>query len=247
MSSNDDTPRLEVTIAAPIDQVWRALRDPEMIHRWHGWHDPSLDAEIRMIFLDGVKEDPEAYTLVAGGGDIFSLHPVPGGILVRLTRAPLGTNPEWDAYYDDITQGWTTFLQQLRFGLERHGLAPRQTLVLDGALADPDATLIGALGLAAVADVTIGTRYSAALATGDDVEGEVYARSTHQHMLTVDGLGDGLLVVAQQLRAPHRPRGGVLTVLTGYVGAAEFAEVERRWLKWWESVRAAADESPAPS
>jgi hypothetical protein len=246
MSDSNDTPRLEVTIAAPIDQVWRALRDPELIHRWHGWHCDELAEEVRMIYLDNVKEDPEAYTLVAGGGDVFSLHPAPGGSIVRMVRAPLGTNPEWDAYYDDITEGWTTFLQQLRFGLERHGLAERQTLVLDGALAEPNATLIGSLGLAAVAEVPVGERYRATLASGDRVEGEVYARSTHQHMLSVDGLGDGLLVLAQQLPAPHRPGGGVLVVLTAYVGAAEFAEVERRWLRWWESVRVAAAQSPAP-
>lgn len=28
---------VEVTVAAPPDAVWRALRDPAEIRRWHGW------------------------------------------------------------------------------------------------------------------------------------------------------------------------------------------------------------------
>jgi len=245
VTSTGDTPRIEVTIAAPIEDVWQALRDPELIRRWHGWHVDGLDEEIRMIFVDGVVEEHGAYTLVSGGGDLFSLHPAPGGVLVRITRAPLGTNP-WDAYYDDITEGWTTFLHQLRFGLERHGLAPRQTLILDGALAVPETTLIEALGLTEVAELPVGARYRADLAPGDLVEGAVYARAPHQLLLTVDGLGDGLLVVAQQLPAAHRPNGGVMGLLTAYIGAADFAEVEQRWGKWWESVRLPSQERTWP-
>ena len=241
-----DTPRIEVTIAAPIEDVWQALRDPELIRRWHGWHADELDEEIRMIFVDGVVEDAGAHTLIAGGGDRWSLLPTPGGVLVRIIRAPLGANPDWDAYYDDITEGWTTFLSQLRFGLERHGLAPRQTLMFDGPIADPGSSLLDALGLASVAELPVGTRYRTALTPGDLFTGEVFARAPHQLMLTVDGLGDGLVVLAQQLAAAHRPAGGVLIVLTAYVDAADFAEVEQRWTKWWESARLPGEERSWP-
>ena len=37
---------VEVTIAAPIETVWRALRDRDDLRRWHGWEDPTLDEEI---------------------------------------------------------------------------------------------------------------------------------------------------------------------------------------------------------
>jgi len=242
--SSSDTPRIEVTIAAPIEDVWRALRDPELIRRWHGWHVDGLDDEIRLIFLNDVTEDADAHVLIAGGGDRFSLHPAPGGTLVRITRGPLGADPEWASYYDDITEGWTTFLHQLRFGLERHGLAPRQTLILDGALADAETTLVDALGLAEVAALPVGARYRASITPGDLIEGEVYARTTHQLLLTVDGFGVGLLVVAQQLPAPHRPNGGVMGLLTAYIGAGEFADIEQRWGKWFESVRLPAPTPP---
>ncbi|WP_240963057.1 hypothetical protein [Antrihabitans stalactiti] len=34
------------------------------------------------------------------------------GTVVRITRAPKGTKPEWDDFYDDITEGWIKFLQR---------------------------------------------------------------------------------------------------------------------------------------
>ena len=74
----------------------------------------------------------------------------------------------------------------------------------------------------------------------------MYARTANQHLLTVDGPGDGLLVLARQLPTRHRPKGGVLALLTAYLDAAAFADVERRWGIWWESVRLVADESPGP-
>ena len=41
--------------------------------------------------------------------------------------------PSWDAFYDDIREGWTTFVHQLHFALEQHPGAERRTLQLDGA------------------------------------------------------------------------------------------------------------------
>jgi hypothetical protein len=235
---SEETPIIEVTVAAPAADVWQALRDPELISRWHGWHYDGLAEEIRIIFVDGVTEDAERHVLTAHGGDRFSLHPArDGGTLVRLTRAPRGANPEWDAYYDDITQGWITFLQQLRFGLERYGLAERRTLVLHGGLRAPGTPALTALGLAPVAGLPVGARYEATAAPGDTLSGEVYARTEYQHALTVDGLG--LLMVAEQEPSEVRPNGGVMVLLTAYgAGEAGFASIERRWTAWWESVRA---------
>ncbi|RZQ63017.1 SRPBCC family protein [Amycolatopsis suaedae] len=217
-----DTPRIEVTIAAPPDQVWQALRDPDLIRRWHGWHFDGLDAEIRTIFVDDVTADADAHVLTAGGGDRFSLHPTERGTTVRVTRAPRGTDPEWAAYYDDITEGWITFLHQLRFGLERHGLAERTTVFLADLPARPLYALVPDLP-------ATGERYSAELPTGDRVRGTVYARTDHQTFLTVDEFGDGLLAVAE--------KPGML-VLTAYgLDATAAADLERRWTAWAESVR----------
>ncbi len=239
MTDTDDVPIIEVTIAAPADEVWRALRDPALIRRWHGWHFDGLDEEIRVIYVDHVTADDDGHVLIVDGGDRFTLHPVDGGTRVRITRAPFGGNPEWDAYYEDINEGWAIFLQQLRFGLERHGLAERRTLLLSGALRSPDVPPVAALGLAQAAELPVGARYRAAAATGDMLEGQVFARTDRQRLFTVDGLGDGLLVVAEQPLTTFRPDGGGMVLLTAYgLDEEEFAALRRRWTAWWESVRA---------
>ena len=128
---NDDPPRIEVTIAAPVDAVWAALRDKNTIRHWHGWEFDGLDNEIDLIYFSHPTEDAEARTLSLQEGDVIRLEPDGDGTRVTLTRAPRGVNPEWDAYYDDITEGWTTFLNQLRFAVERKPGVPRRTVFLN--------------------------------------------------------------------------------------------------------------------
>jgi len=132
-----DLPRIEVTVAAPVDAVWKALRDHDTIRHWHGWDYEGLDNEITTIYFTGVTEDADAHTLRVQGGDLFSVEEVEGGSRVRVTRAPHGSNPEWDAYYDDITEGWITFVQQLKFALERQAGTWRK-LPSPGGAAAPD-------------------------------------------------------------------------------------------------------------
>ncbi|GAB2696368.1 SRPBCC family protein [Thalassiella azotivora] len=233
---NDDLPVIEVRVEAPPDAVWRALRDPDLLRRWHGWHFDGLDEEIRVIYAQPDEVDDEQHVLVVQGGDRFLLTPDSGGTVVTVTRAPHGTDPEWDAYYDDVTEGWTTFLQQLRFGLERHGLADRRTLFLSGDL--EGAGPLAALGLDDVADLPVGARWAADVAPGDALTGTVWHRSDHQLFLTVDQVGDGLLVLAGTPVTSYRPRPGGMVLLTGYgLDDADAADLERRWTAWWDAVR----------
>jgi hypothetical protein len=233
MTDPDTPPEIEVTINAPPELVWRALRDPELLRRWHGWHDGGLDEEIRVIYINEAIEDPAGFVLQLGDQDRFSLHPTAGGTIVRVTRPPRGGESEWAAYYDDITEGWQTFLEQLRFAVERHQLAERRTLHLDGTLPAKD-SVIDALGLSDVATLPPGSPYRAALPTGEELGGQVWARRPKQLAITVDSYGDGLLVLAEQPRAAHRPDGGALVVLTAYgLDDAAFEAVRARWLRWW--------------
>jgi hypothetical protein len=63
----------------------------------------------------------------------------------------------------------------------------------------------------------------------------VWARGERQLVLTVDGWGDGLLVLAEQPVTPHRPNGGAMVLLTTYgQGADEFEALTARWTAWWE-------------
>jgi uncharacterized protein YndB with AHSA1/START domain len=237
MTDPDSPPQIEVTINAPPELVWRALRDPELLRRWHGWHmdGSGLEDEIRVIYHTGAIEDPVGLVLQLGDQDRFSLHPTAGGTIVRITRPPRTDESEWAAYYDDITEGWQTFLEQLRFAVERHQLAERRTLVLDGSLRSKG-TVIDALGLSDVATLPPGSPYRVSIQTGEEISGQVWARRQNQLAITVDGYGDGLLILAEQPRSAHRPDGGALVVLTAYgLEDAAFEKVQAGWSRWWAS------------
>ncbi|SFQ96620.1 hypothetical protein SAMN04488564_101299 [Lentzea waywayandensis] len=123
---SDEGVRIEITVAAPVDEVWQSFRDKEKLRHWHGWDLPELDAEIDHIYFQNAEED--GTTLIVHNHDTFVLTPVPEGTRVVLTRAPKGTSPEWDDYYEDITEGWITFLHQLKFAHEFHPGEKRRTL-----------------------------------------------------------------------------------------------------------------------
>jgi hypothetical protein len=211
-------PQIEVTVAAPVDTVWEALRDKEKVRQWHGWDYHGLDDEIDQVFFGDVVEDGR--TLALGGGDRFALSPSGTGTAITLIRPPLGAHPEADAYYDEVTEGWTTFLQQLRFALDRQPGAVRRTLYFAGENHDVAAEL-------GIADVA--RRYTADFA-GEPVSGELWFRSAEQVGVTVDGWGEGLLVVA----GAGKP--SVMAVLSTYgLDEAAFADLDTRWTTWWSS------------
>jgi hypothetical protein len=221
MSDAEEPFRIELTIAAPIDEVWRSMRDPDLIRRWHGWEtdDGALEAEIDHIYRNSFTEDADTHTL-SGQGHTFSLHDAGAGrTLVRLVRGPRGDNPDWDAYYDEVNEGWTTFLHQLRFAVERHPGAERRTVFVSGRKTDP----LAALGLTDVATRPPGSRYTAELA-GEPATGEVWFRSANQLAVTVAEWGDGLLVA-----------GPGMAVLTTYgLDDTAVKELRSRWEQWWQ-------------
>lgn len=220
---------VEVTISAPVADVWRALRDPEQIRRWHGWQADGLDQEIDLIYAQHVTESPEERWLEVQGGDRFELTDAgEGRTRLRMTRAPLSGDPEWDAYYEDVNEGWLTFIQQLRFALERHPGADRRTVFLSGQGTTP-------AGLDPLAALGPGDPYEHA-AAGERLSGTVWFRSEHQLGLTVDGWGDGLLIASHLPPSAVHPEGMAMMILTTYgLTDEEFAGLEERWNTWWSA------------
>jgi hypothetical protein len=231
---------VEVTIAAPVEEVWRALREPARIRHWHGWEleeSGGLDSEIEHIYLRDVTESVSESTgereLVLGNGDTFTLEVAgEGRTRLRMVRAPKGANPDWDAYYEDINEGWTTFLHQLRFALERHPGSARRTVFLDGT-GDP----FTALGI----DRATTGRFTAELA-GESVSGEVWFTAANQVGFTVDSWGDGLLILGMAPESPAHPQGMAMAVLTTYGQDDEAYQALRdRWTALWRSALPKAD------
>lgn len=179
--------RIEVTIAAPVDTVWAALRDKDTIRHWHGWEFDGLDAEIDLIYFTHFTEDAAARTLSVQEGDEIRLEPVDGGTKVTLTRAPRGVSADWDAYYDEITEGWTTFLNQLRFAVEVRPGEPRRTIFLQGEGKDD---LTGAILASELRQGTPEVFYRAANQTGYLWDGGLLVVARSMVIVSVYGLSD---------------------------------------------------------
>lgn len=234
----DSVPRIEVTVEETADTVWHALRDKEVIRNWHGWDYDGLDDEIDVIYFTEVTEDADARTLDVQGGDLIHVEDAGDVTRVTLTRAPRGTNPDWDAYYAEITEGWITFLHQLKFAVERRPGAIRRTLYLAGSNDS-------GRDVAAELELPDGPTIDTAL-LGEHVKGEVWFRSEHQLGITVDAWGDGLLVVSGTGPTDDKPEGAAMAILSTYgLDDARLAELSERWSSWWASRFPADDQFPA--
>jgi uncharacterized protein YndB with AHSA1/START domain len=236
----ENVPVIEVTIAAPIAEVWRALRDRKLLRTWHGWDyetpdgTDGLDAEIQVIYFgDDVVETPSVRLFL--GTDTFDLTETDQGVRLRLTRSAKGGNPEWDAYYDDITEGWTTFLHQLKWAVEQH---PGQGRITHFSVGTPHrpGSIVDRLGLAGIAGQAPGTPYAITLPMSIDITGTVFFRTPNQLGLTVTDWGNGLLIVADAGTAAHRPVAGSSAILSTYgLPADDLAKLRETWDAWWTS------------
>ncbi len=200
---------LEVTVGAPIEVVWAAMREPDQIRRWHGWHAEELDGEITEIF-GSLATEPEPYVLSIGDSDRFELRETADGTVVRLTRPERDAVPaEWVEFYEEISEGWTSFLHQLKFALEQHPGEARRTLFLSGSGAP-------------ARPLTAGLEQRAVFFTAANQRGLVLAES-----------GPGLAVVAETPSRPGKEAGAMLIVTTYGQDDAEFAREVDAWSAWW--------------
>ncbi len=233
---------VEILVAAAIDDIWRSLRDPVEIRRWFGWDYAGLAEEVQMVAdavagAEGADASGSERTLrVTGMADRFVLQSVgERRTIVRIIRSAPVTDASWTGIYDDTVEGWLMFAQQLRFMLERHPGADRRTLFLNGRSPAAGTSLpLEALGLIRVAAVPVGARYSVAVAPGDSLAGTVWHRSANQLGLTVDGYGDGLIVVNTRPTTEKSLHGGGTVLITTYgFDDQAYARLRERWSTWW--------------
>jgi hypothetical protein len=237
LQASDSEVVIEVTIGSPIATVWEHLRDPELIARWHGWDFDGLDEEIDFIYCQHAREGETPYVLESRGGpapgsfelgDRFDLREEDGATVVRVTRGPKGTDPDWDAMYDDITQGWVSFLAQLRFALESAPSAVRRTVFLSSGPAAAVRELLGVSGLVA------GDPYAVAPTPRLILQGRVWFDTAEQTGLTVEAYGPGVVVLADRTGdGPGRATSSMAIVSTYGLDDDDFAAVESAWVTWW--------------
>lgn len=246
------TNNLSVVINADAAQVWTMLREPSRVAQWHGWDADELAAEIQEIYFSNkVVEAADHTSLTVNGGDVFALHPVAEGTQVSITRAALDHDSEWAAWDEDITQGWLTFLHQLRFALERHPHATRRTLFFEVPGAPGGSTTNGAIARLGLSDLpAAGEAYDLSLGTGEQISGKVWFRTDHQVGLTVHDYadhGEGLLIVAEQpVIVDVRPDGGAMVIASTYgLGAARLAAIRSGWDSWSGSASSASSAGSA--
>jgi hypothetical protein len=227
---------IDLTISAPVDKVWAALRDPEQIRRWFGWETDSLAGEVDFIFVDHADVDEDARIIsFQGTQDRFEVVADGANTRLRVVRSPPADDAEWSDVYEDMTEGWIMFVQQLKFGLERHRLAPRRTLWQSLSKGERDGMRpLSALGLSDLIGATPGAPVNRALPTGDEVSGRVWHASKHQVSITADAW-DGLLNVHDAGSwtggGGHGP--GAVMITTYGLEDAAFSDLERRWKAWW--------------
>ncbi len=238
MAEKQDKVIVEMSIAAPLETVWDALRDPNQMLNWFGWDSDTLRDEIQFIFFDHAEAD-EANGVVAfgeyeGSADRIELTATPGGTVLRVVRSSAVTG-DWNAIYEDTWEGWTTFFHQLRHYLERHPGAKRRTLFLSGKPRAPSPLPIAALGLGKLATALAGSAVAFGLPLGERVSGTAWHHSKHQVGMTVADWGDGLMVITDQPAPNGGPHGGGTAVLTTFGLSDEaFAALDQRWKAWWE-------------
>jgi hypothetical protein len=230
---------LEVTLAVPVEEAWKALKDPALIREWFGYYGAdystwgmdelkTLDDEIKVVFEDEAVYDDEFHRITWEGGDEFVLIPQGDvcGLEVFMVRPAPQSEMDWKKVYDPICEGWISFVQQLRFFLNRHRNHERSTIFMTG-LAAPDT--YANLQLEDLAAVDAGERYELLTGIGDFLSGEVWYKTHYQIGLTVDAFGDGLLIVAATPPTEELPEGGAELTITTFLDDSRFDELQQRW------------------
>lgn len=235
---NNSGPVTTVVLPLPIKDCWPYFRDPALIREWHGWEydsDGGLDGEIEEIFVEGatVGEDHRSINL---GTHLFTFSEEGGSTRVEVVRAPVEEGSEAEGlipFLPEIDEGWTSFLQQLRFKLERHRDASRRTVFYGGNPQDPTISPIQWLGLGQVGMQKVGATYGATVGPGDALTGELWFTAPHQIGVTVEGWGDGLLIVSEGPEGgPPYTKGQALLTTYG-LDDEEYTDLADRWSAWW--------------
>ena len=241
---------VSVDIPAPVATVWEHLRDPRLIRRWFGWDYDGLDAEIREIFVDDVREVHDhadgrtTRTLRWPNHDVLTVTALdvePTRTHVTVTRPSHDGLSMFDGVFDAMDEGWTQFVQQLAFALRVHPGEDRVTLTAHGLDAgDRRDPLLFRAGLHGVRGLPVGAHVEGTRPDGSRVGGTLVYKTEHQVGIHLHGIAESLLVLVIRPPVERPPHGTVDATLSTYGQDDDLlAESRRRWSGWW-GVRASA-------
>jgi hypothetical protein len=202
--------RVEVVVRTPYIEVWRALTEPDQVKRWFGWDYAGLEDEIELMFFANAKREPPGRILMFEGEDQSAIEVEADGAhtIVRAVYPASLEDVEFEDAYDQIEEGWRTFLLQLRDYLERHPGKRRRTIRVTSE-AKPIAVLAAVAG---------------------EVEGQSRRASPHLSVTTTDSYGRGLVVVDSSEPLDSADTGRVNVTITTYgLDNEDFGRLRRRW------------------
>jgi len=254
----------EITIAAPVAAVWKALTDADELTRWfpprarvepgesgHLWRGWQSGEEIEERIL---RWEPNVHLqtvgLVGAWKDIvtdYHLTTTGGRTVLRVVSSGFGLDADWDMLYDAFGGGWDFELRGLRHYLEHHAGVPRLVVFARGSRALSAAESwrrlmapggwIGQSGLTSAAERT---RYEVRLADGRRLSGEVYLwQPPSQFAASVAELNTAYLRVDTRCLGDT---GTPLIWLSTYgVPAETVREIERDWQASLDAALATTD------
>lgn len=254
----------EITIASPVDAVWRALTDADELTRWfpprarvepgvsgHLWRAWQSGEEIEERIL---RWEPNVHLqtvgLVGAWKDIvtdYHLTTTRGRTVLRVVSSGFGLDADWDMLYEAFGGGWDFELCGLRHYLEHHAGTPRLVVFARGSRALSAAEswrrLMSPGGWIGTQGLTSGPErqpYALQLADGRNLSGEVYVwQPPRQFAASVAELNNAYL------RVDTRCLGEVGTPMiwlsTYGVPAETVRKIERDWQASLDVALAATD------
>jgi uncharacterized protein YndB with AHSA1/START domain len=208
----------EIEIGAPVEDVWHALVDPEVLTRWfveEARVDPGPRGRVWASWGEGmdietqieVWEPPTRLRLLGtfGGAleepmvEEYVLETRGGATVLRFVHGGIPDSPDWDGMYESTKRGWRLFFRNLRHSLEQHPGEPRQsrytTTPVQGTAPEAWRAVLEALGLDA--DPAEGSRFAGTTRDGDRIEGDVVTAVPGSALqLTLDPIDRGLLTLS---------------------------------------------------
>ena len=201
--------------------IWEPGRRIRWVESWGSAGDADGDGDEPAS--DETDASAESPGIIQTAVD-FQIETRGGSTVVRIVHSGFSASAEWDEYYDGTVAGWTYFLWNLAFYVDRHFGTPR-TMVSERrsttrSFDDVWSELLGPSGMAVegLEGLTTGDRLTVTLGgrtSGGDVK---YVRYPRNLAGTLEELNDGLLFVEMEPSAGEAWSCGVWISLYGVPG-----------------------------